>query len=313
MSDTEEKKITILLSDIRGFSSIFDTCLAEDVVEMLNRYFGQMNEIIAQYEGVVDKYMGDSIMALFGLNEPHDDDLLRAVACAVEMQLAMDDVNRTNAEYGMPPLHMGIGINSGIVTTGLLGSYLHNEFTVIGDEVNLVSRIEAQTLRGQILISEKSYLEIKDFLEVGPPNKVRVKGKENLITMYEVLSIDWPIPMAVPRREVRTSPRVQLDLPFQFQVLEGKRVLLEVRTGRIKDMSYHGMFAQIPKIFPVPSEIKLSLSLSLLSGETRPIYGKIQIVRELEDCLGCGIEFTSMDQDSQDAIKSFIDRILDGA
>lgn len=312
MSDTENKKVTILLSDLRGFTGIFDTISAEDVVEMLNRYFSQMNEIIAQYEGTIDKYMGDSIMALFGLNDSRDDDLLRATACAVEMQLAMDDVNRTNEEFGLPPLHMGIGINTGVVTAGLLGSHLHNEFTVIGDEVNMVSRIEAQTLRGQILISENAYKEVEGVIEVGEPNQIRVKGTENPIRIYEVLSTQWPISMSVPRREVRTSPRVEFDAPFQFQVIESKQVMPTSHTGRIKDMSYQGMFALIPKQDPIPTDIKLNLSLSLLSTDSRPIYGKIQVVRELGEQLGCGIEFTSMDVESQEALKAFVDRIIDG-
>jgi adenylate cyclase len=312
MSDTENKKVTILLSDLRGFTGIFDTINAEDVVDMLNRYFAQMNEIIAQYEGSIDKYMGDSIMALFGMNDSREDDLLRAVACAVEMQLAMDDVNRTNEEFGLPPLHMGIGINTGTVTAGLLGSHLHNEFTVIGDEVNMVSRIEAQTLRGQILMSENAYLEVKDHIEVSEPNQIRVKGNEKPMRLYEVLATQWPIPMSVPRREVRASPRVAFDAPFHFQLIESKQVMPKVHSGRIKDMSYQGMFALIPKISPIPSDIKLSFSLSLLSSESRPIYGKIQAVREVGDQLGCGIEFTSMDHESQEALKSFIDRIIDG-
>lgn len=312
MSDSKHKKVSILLSDLRGFTGIFERCQPQDVIDMLNRYFAQMNEIIAQYEGTIDKYMGDSIMALFGLDSPREDDLLRAVACAVEMQLAMDDVNRINAEYGMPPLHMGIGINSGAVTSGLLGSHLHNEFTVIGNEVNLASRIEAQTLRGQILISEAAYEEIKDVVEVSQPTQIRVKGREDPVKLYEVLSTQWPLPMSVPRREVRQSPRIELDAPFQFQVVQGKEVLPNLHQGRIKDMSYQGMFALIPRIYPIPSDIKLELALSMLSGETRPVYGKIQAAREIGDRIGCGVEFTSMDQDSQEAIKRYIDRILDG-
>ncbi|MEO5344479.1 MAG: PilZ domain-containing protein, partial [Gammaproteobacteria bacterium SHHR-1] len=262
----------------------------------------------------IDKYMGDSIMAVFGMLDEHEDDALRAVACAVEMQLAMDDVNRTNQELGLPALHMGIGINTGTVTASLLGSYLHNEFTVIGNEVNLVSRIEAQTLRGQILLSENSYREVADQVEVGTPNAIRVKGSEKVVTLYELLSTRWPLPMDVPRREERVGPRVAFDAPFEFQVVEkNKQVLPQVYTGRVKDMSYQGMFALIPHIEPAPVEIKLSFAPSLLSSQTRPIYARIQALRQVGDRLGCGIEFTSMDQACQQALKDFVDRIIQTA
>ncbi|MBF0255326.1 MAG: PilZ domain-containing protein [Gammaproteobacteria bacterium] len=310
MSDTENKKVTLLLSDLRGFTGIFDRIDSEEVVEMLNRYFAQMNEIIAQYEGSIDKYMGDAILAVFGLADSREDDALRAAACAVEMQLAMEDVNRTNQELGLPQLHMGIGINTGQVTAGVLGSHLHNEFTVIGDEVNMVSRIEAQTLRGQILLSEKAYAEVQDQVEVADPIEIRVKGNEQVMRLYELLAISWPIPMNVPRREVRGGPRVEFDAPFDFQLVIGEQVLPELHRGRIKDMSYQGMFVLIPKMQPQPEEIKLNFSLSLLAQESRPIYARIQTVRELGDQLGCGVEFTSMDADSQEALKTFIDRIL---
>ncbi len=313
MTDTENKRVTLLLSDLRGFTGIFDTISAEGVVDMLNRYFAQMNEIIAQYEGSIDKYMGDSIMAVFGMLDDREYDALRAVACAVEMQLAMDDVNRTNQEMGLPSLHMGIGVNTGIVTASLLGSHLHNEFTVIGNDVNLVSRIEAQTLRGQILLSESTYLEVADQVEVAQPNAIRVKGSEKVITLYELLSIQWPFPMDVPRREVRSGPRVAFDAPFEFQLVESKKVLPEVYTGRVKDLSYQGMFALIPKMDPEPLEIKLSFSPSLLTSQTRPIYAKVQALRPVGDRLGCGIEFTSMDQTCQEALKEFVDRIIQTA
>lgn len=312
MSDSTNKKVSILFSDLRGFAGIFERCQPHDVIDMLNRYFAQMSEIIAQYEGRVDKYSGDSIMAVFGLDEPHEDDLLRAVACAVEMQLAMDDVNRINVEYAMPTMHIGIGIHSGIVTSCLLGPHQHNEFTLIGKEVALASRIKAQALRGQILISEAAYEEVRTSVEVGQPIQIQVKGNEKAFTLYELVSTQWPLSMDVPRREGRQSPRIEMDEPFRFQVVQGETLMPEIHRGRIKDLSYQGMFALIPHIHPVPTDIRLELALSMFSGETRSIHGKIQAAREVGDHIGCGVEFSNLDQDSQKALKHSIDRILDG-
>lgn len=312
MSDSEHKKVSILFSNLRGFADLFEVHESQAIVDMLNRYFTQMNEIIAQYEGTIDKYMGDSIMAIFGLEETREDDLQRALACAVEMQLAMDDVNRINEEAGMPPLYMGIGINTGLVTAGLFGSHLHNEFSIVGSEVNLAARIQAQSLRGQILISEAAWQEAKDSIEVGKAIQIRVKHRKDSLNIYEVYSTQWPLPMEVPRREVRHSPRIEVDIPFQFHVMEENESLSEVYAGRIQDMSYQGIYALLPRIQPIPEMIRLKLSLSLLSGETRPIQARIQTARELGEVIGCSIEFITMDADSQAAIKNHIDRILDG-
>lgn len=140
----EDREVAILLSDLRGFTSISEAYSGDQVIGMLNRYFTHMNEVIARYDGVIDKYIGDAILVLFGVRETQDDDLQRAIACAVEMQLRMDRVNEENEALGLAPMFMGIGINAGMVTAGALGSDLHFEYSVIGDEVNLTSRIEAQ-------------------------------------------------------------------------------------------------------------------------------------------------------------------------
>jgi adenylate cyclase len=314
MSEIQNKKVTLLLSDLRGFGGLFDTVAAADVVDMLNRYFAQMNEIIAQYEGQIDKYMGDSILAVFGMLDERQDDALRAVACAVEMQLAMEDVNRTHQELGLPALHMGIGINTGQVTASLLGSALHSEFTVIGDEVNRVSRIKAQTLRGQILLSESSYLEVADQVEVARPNAIRMKGSDNPLPLYELLATRWPLPMAVPRREERSGPRVSFDAPFEFQLVDkDQRVLPQVYSGRIKDMSYQGLFALIPPIEPPPALIQLVFSPSLLSSQSRAVQARVQTLRKIGDRLGCGMAFIDLDANSQQALKAFVDRIIQTA
>ena len=147
-SEALTKKITLLLSDIRGFSEITSSYPAKDVIHMLNRYFDCMGTIIARYDGHIDKFMGDSILALFGIPEAREDDVERALACAIAMQVAMTDLNRENQTLGMPELYMGIALNTGTVVAGEVGSKHYNEYTVIGDEVNLVSRIESHCLRG---------------------------------------------------------------------------------------------------------------------------------------------------------------------
>jgi adenylate cyclase len=308
--EIKNKHVAILLSDLRGFTALSERYPANQMMAMLNRYFNQMNQVIAQYGGVIDKYMGDAIMVVFGLNEQSDDDLLLAIACAVEMQQRMDQVNTENEAAGLPNLFMGIGINSGEVSAGALGSDFHLEYSVIGDEVNLVSRVEAQTLRGQILLDEKTYLQVANTIEVSQPNPIQVKGKSQPLLLYEIYATQWPKQMQVPRREIRSCPRIEVDMPFHFQIVEGKTVLPEVHQGRIKDLGYSGMFALLPKTPEQIDEIKLSLSTSLMSTEINAFYGKVRMTRDRGDQFGCGVEFTTIDDDKLNEIKQFVDRLV---
>ena len=245
-------------------------------------------------------------------NNSNEDAPERAISCAVEMQLAMDEVNQLNRSQGLPDLFAGIGINTGTVSAGRLGSDIHEEFTVIGDGVNLASRIESYSLRGQVLISEHSYRLVKDRIEIGSVNTVHVKGKSDLVKLYEVKAIQFEQHLQVPEREVRSSMRVEIDTPFRFQLLDGKTVLPEFYQGLIKDISYDGIFAVVEMPIDNLSNIKFKLALSLIGGEQKDIYGKIVSVRKISGGYGCGIEFTGLDDQSRDSIKGFIDRIIEG-
>ncbi len=306
----ESKHITILLSDIRGFTAITETYSARTVVDMLNRYFTCMSRIIVRYGGTIDKFMGDSIMVLFGAPITHKDDVERAIACAVEMQQAMTEFNRQNAQLGLPEIFVGIGINSGGVMAGTLGSELHSEYTVVGDEVNLVSRIEAQSLRGQILLSESTYRLAESFVKVSTPNKVQVKGKRRSVTLYELLATNLPRPLQVPRRESRNSPRVLVKIPVFFQLLEGKKILPEVHRGEVVDLSYNGMQALVSVPLPPSSEICISMSLHLLGDESTEIYTRIVKVAEEQESYRASMEFTYIKPEGQQAIKQYVDSMV---
>jgi adenylate cyclase len=309
-TDAEHKQVTILLSDIRGFTAITEMYTAKIVMDLLNRYFSCMTEIILRYGGKIDKFMGDSIMVLFGAPSTEKDDVERAIACAVEMQRAMTQFNEQNMLLGLPELFVGIGINSGEVMAGDLGSLAHKEYTVIGDQVNLVSRIEAQSLRGQILLSENTYRLAVQFTEVSEPNRVQVKGKREAVTLYELISTSKPYPMIVPRREERKSPRVEVKIPVFFQVLEGKNVLPEIHRGDVIDLSYNGMLAVIPFPLPCHTEIRISLSLHLLGDQSTEMYARILTLQDDRDGYRASLEFTFVDELGQRAIKQFVDSIV---
>ena len=307
---TEQKQVSILLSDLRGFTALAEQYDATEVVGLLNRYFTRMCEVIARYDGTIDKFIGDGIMVLFGAPKTNRDDLVRAIACAVEMQQMMSDVNLQNHQMGMPQLFMGIGINTGTVVAGSIGSDLHREYTVIGDHVNLASRIEAHSLRGQILLSEHSYQLAKDHIEVGAAREVFVKGKRASVKLYELLSTRLPLQMQVPKREIRKSPRAPTNMPIVFQVVESNHVLPALHRGRVADISYSGMRVLLKEPVPANSEIRCSISLSLLSREVTDVYGRVLRIEETSEEYECNLEFTSIDPCGRQALHRFVDEAI---
>jgi adenylate cyclase len=304
------RDVTILLSDIRGFTAIAETLPAMAVVDMLNRYFDCMCQIITRYRGTIDKFMGDSILVLFGAPDSAPDDVERALACAVEMQLAMTGFNTVNESLGLPPLYMGIGINTGHVVAGPLGPDAHTEYTAIGDEVNLTSRIEAQSLRGQILIGANTYQLARDFIDIGPVNDVQVKGKRQSVRFFELLATHRPHTLQVPRREERSSPRVPVRLPMQFQCIENKSIDARRFEGEVIDIGYHGLLAALPVVLPVRSEIMIHMSLGLFETRQAAIYARILQRHVSGEGMLCSVEFSFIEPEAAAAIKEFVDMQL---
>ena len=152
----EKRDATILMSDLRGFTSLSEGLPAEDVVSMVNIYLETMTDIILKYQGTIDEFIGDGILVIFGAPFQRPDDAGRAVACAVAMQLAMASVNDRNRQAGYPEVALGIGINTGPMVVGNIGSTKRMKYGVVGSNVNLTARIESYTVGGQIFISENT-------------------------------------------------------------------------------------------------------------------------------------------------------------
>src|SRR5690242_7170557 len=177
------REVTILFADLRGFTALSDRHPADIVLKVLNRCLITMIEVVFSHGGTVDKFMGDSIMVLFGERAGGGEPAQRALACAVDLQIAMDELNAYYRHNDLPELFLGIGDNTGPVLVGTLGSELYAAHTVIGEEVNVAARIEAFSLRGQILVSESTFARAKTFIRTGQPFTVHVKGKADPITV----------------------------------------------------------------------------------------------------------------------------------
>jgi adenylate cyclase len=183
------KECTIFFSDIRNFTSISEKMQPEDVVEFLNQYMTKMVSCVNKNGGIVDKFIGDSIMAIWGAIHTSDEDPIRAVRTALEMRKALFEFNQERGSQKRPLIQIGIGINTGAVIAGQIGSEERLEFTVIGDAVNLASRIEAlnKDFSTDILISESTFLKIRNEFNCIKMKSIQVKGKQKAQTIYAVL------------------------------------------------------------------------------------------------------------------------------
>ena len=183
--------VTVLFSDIRGFTSMSEKMSAQEVSQLLNEYFSAMEPIVSKYNGIINKFIGDAVMAVFG--EPIQDanHPLNAVRCGYEMLLEVEELNKKWEQEGKPVIRIGVGINTGDVFIGNIGSENRMEYTVIGDTVNLASRLESynKTYGTQILISSSTYEFSKDFINVNQISDVEIRGKAEKMNIYEVKEV----------------------------------------------------------------------------------------------------------------------------
>ncbi|MBX3038796.1 MAG: adenylate/guanylate cyclase domain-containing protein [Anaerolineales bacterium] len=182
--------ITIIFSDIRGFTTLSEKMTPEEVVALLNPYLEAMSKVIYKHGGTVDKYEGDAIIAFFGEPVHYEDHALRALNASLDMRKALYEMREIWAKEGKPSqIEMGIGVNSGEVFVGLVGSEQRINYTVIGDNANLASRLQdlTKTYSWPILISESTYQAIKDEYDVEFADAVTVKGKTQAVNVYKVI------------------------------------------------------------------------------------------------------------------------------
>lgn len=207
---SKKAQITVLMSDLRGFTTMGSQIDPHALIAVLNHYLGEMTEVIERRGGTIIEFVGDRILAIFGTPVVRDDHAASAVAAAIEMQRRMEEVNGWNREHGYPELEMGIGINSGDAIVGNVGSKRRMRYNVIGDTVNVCGRVEGYTVGGQILISRRTLDLIETQVEIAQEMTVLPKGVENPLTLYQVSGIgapynvsfclveEQPMPLTVP-------------------------------------------------------------------------------------------------------------------
>ncbi len=219
----EKRTITILMSDLRGFSALCEQLPPEQVVRTLNTYLAAMAEVITSFHGTINDFIGDAILAIFGAPLPREDDEERAIACAVAMQRAMVGVNDTLQTYGLPRLEMGIGVHTGEVVLGNIGSHKRAKYGVIGSPVNLASRIESYTVGGQVLVSQQTIKRFSERVVTGESFHASPKGIDTPLQILEVRGIRGEYDLDLPVFAPDLRPLVQPQ-DVEMALIDGKHV-----------------------------------------------------------------------------------------
>ncbi len=225
----ERRRVSILMSDLRGFTGMSERLPPEQVVTILNLHLEVMTDIILAYGGTIEELLGDGILVVFGAPIELEDHAQRAVTCAVVMQLAMQRVNDRCRANGLPPVHMGIGVHTGEVVAGNIGSIKRAKYGVIGAAVNLTARIEAFTVGGQILISDATRAAVDAEVVVVDSFQASPKGVAQPITLLDVVGVDG---LELPRFDAVLATPVQ-PLGVTVAVLAGKTHAAAAQPGRL--------------------------------------------------------------------------------
>jgi adenylate cyclase len=262
-------RTTILMSDLRGFSAICESMPPDSLVTMLNHYFEVMIGIIEQHNGTVIEFLGDGIFVVFGAPKEDDRHATDAVACALEMQNAMEEVNQWNAANGYPELEMGIGINSGETITGNIGSSVKMKYGCIGPEVNLAGRTEAQTVGGQILITEKTKALLDAPLTLRGTMNFTPKGTGRTYLIYDVTGLGDEYRLNRAEEKINWRP-VEPATELEYRLLnENKRVLDTRYKCRIRGVSDNFSHARME------TDREISQFSNILFDADGKVYAKV--------------------------------------
>lgn len=228
----KKEYLTVLMSDLRGFTALAEKMDPHELLNMLNHYLGVMTEIIQKYGGTILEFIGDGIMVVFGAPAYFPDHAVKAVAASLEMQKAMEQVNQWNLKKGYPRLGMGIGINTGSIIIGNIGSEKRTKYGATGSSVNLAGRIESYTVGGQILLSDSVLAEISEKVEIGKTMEVIPKGVKEPMTLYQAVGLGDPYNIYVSPKEEKQE-MLTVPLGMKFRTIDGKHVSAFMSEGEL--------------------------------------------------------------------------------
>jgi len=291
----ERRLVTIMISDLRGFTALSERLEPEKVVQMLNAYFEVMVEVILKYNGTINEIIGDALLIIFGAPKEMPDRAQRAIACSIDMQNAMARINEKNCIQGLPELEMGIGINDTEVIVGNIGSSKRSKYSVVGSGVNITSRIESYTVGGQILISESVRQQVGQLLRIDAQRDVHPKGMEAPLKIYEVGGLAGDYNLALERKKA-SLVTLAWSIPIRCTVLESKDGGNNGFEGFLVRLSKDCAEITLLKPIKVLANFKMSLEDVDAKLSTKYFYGKV-IKRSKQNGKIHMIRFTSIPPD----------------
>jgi len=270
----EKRRVTIMMTDLRGFTALAERLEPEQVVQMLNAYFEIMVEVVLKFKGTINEIIGDALLVIFGAPQEMPDRAQQAIACAITMQNAMAKVNEQNRAQGLPELEMGIGLNETEVIVGNIGSSKRSKYSVVGSGVNMTSRIESYSVGGQVLVSESVRHEAGEILRIDSERVVFPKGAETPLKIYEVGGIAGHYNFAL---EEQILPLVTLrrQIPINYKVLQGKTVGKRELSGSVIRLSKKCAELIIDQPVEMLSNLKMNLRDVDENLAIKYFYGKV--------------------------------------
>ena len=296
----EKRTVTLLMSDLRGFTAAADRLEPEQVVRLLNNYLGAMAEVITRFQGTIDEFIGDGILALFGAPLDREDDAERAAACAVAMQLAMAEVNDTNRRGGLPEVQMGVAVHTGEVIVGNIGSQTRAKYGVVGTNVNLTARIESFTLPGQVLVSQSTVDSAGDTLLLGESRTFQAKGFKDPVAAYELKGVRGAQGGVLPEAEEEMRDLAR-EIPVSFTVVDGTHIRQASAEGRFVRASPSGAWVSSEQKAPPRANVRIRVRDE--SGTELPVELYAKVV-EGESDGGFQVRFSSAPPEIVELIRS---------
>jgi class 3 adenylate cyclase len=288
----ERRQVTIMMTDLRGFTALSERLEPEKVVQMLNAYFEVMVEVVLKYNGTINEIIGDALLVIFGAPKEMPDRAQRAIACGIDMQNAMARINEKNCLQGLPELEMGIGINDTEVIVGNIGSSKRSKYAVVGSGVNITSRIESYAVGGQILISESVRQKAGGLLRIDDQRDVHPKGAESPLRIYEVGGLSGGYNLALDRK-VSSLVTLPWQIPIRCTVLEGKDSESKGFEGFVVRLSKDRAEIAFLKPIKILTNFKMNLEDVDAKLSVRYFYGKV-MKRSEQDRQIHMIRFTSL-------------------
>jgi len=301
----ENREISILMSDLRGFTALTSSMTPEQVIKFLNRYLGKMVEVILDYHGIIDEIIGDGILAFFGAPETLENHPELAVACALKMQIAMEEINAMNEADGLPHLEMGVAVNTGRVIVGNIGSEKRAKYGAVGAQVNFTGRVESFTVGGQILISRATYENLSEKLIVRNVLDVEMKGVPGKERIYDVRGIRGDHEANLRERDETLIP---LTGEIEVQVYGMREKILQGK-GRGAAITHASLLAAKVKF---DSEARLWEDIRMIPKGTSlgktgvEIYGKIISLESSDQEMVAIVRFTSVPAEAYKMLRGLL-------